>query len=57
MDKSKSMGETEIAPLLWRFSVPVVIGVLVNAFYNVVDSIFVGQGVGCANIAEVRQKG
>lgn len=46
MDKSKSLGETEVAPLLWRFSVPAVIGVLVNAFYNVVDSIFVGQGVG-----------
>lgn len=46
MDKSKSLGETEVAPLLWSFSVPAVIGMLVNAFYNVVDSIFVGQGVG-----------
>ena len=46
MDKSTALGETEVAPLLWRFSVPAVIGVLVNAFYNVVDSIFVGQGVG-----------
>lgn len=46
MDKSKSLGEAEIAPLLMRFSVPAVIGVLVNAFYNVIDSVFVGQGVG-----------
>lgn len=46
MEKSKSLGEAEIAPLLMRFSVPAVLGVLVNAFYNVIDSIFVGQGVG-----------
>jgi putative MATE family efflux protein len=46
LDKIKSLGETEVAPLLWRFSVPAVIGVLVNALYNVVDCIFVGQGVG-----------
>lgn len=46
MDKAKVLGEGEIAPLLWRFSVPAVTGVLVNALYNVVDSIFVGQGVG-----------
>ena len=41
MDESKALlGETEIALLLRCFSVPDVIGVLVNVFYNVVDSIF-----------------
>jgi len=39
LDKSTYLGETEVARLLWRFSVPAVFGVLVNAFYNVVDSI------------------
>lgn len=46
MDKSNYLRETEVVSLLWRFTVPAVIGVLVNAFYNVVDSIFVGHGVG-----------
>jgi len=46
VDKAKLLGESRITSLLWRFSVPAIVGNLVNALYNVVDSIFVGQGVG-----------
>jgi len=46
MDASAALGEEPIGKLLWRFSVPAIIGMLVNALYNVVDSIFVGNGVG-----------
>lgn len=46
MDKSAALGEHKISALLWSFSVPAIIGMVVNALYNVVDSIFVGQGVG-----------
>lgn len=46
MDKSIALGEQKISTLLWDYSVPAIIGMVVNALYNVVDSIFVGQGVG-----------
>ncbi len=46
MDRSHSLGEEKISTLLWKFSMPAIIGMVVNAFYNVIDSIFVGRGVG-----------
>ena len=36
----------EISVLLRRFAVPSVIAMLVSAIYNIVDQIFIGQGVG-----------
>jgi putative MATE family efflux protein len=46
MNTAKFLGEQKISTLLWKFSVPAVTGMVVSALYNVVDSIFVGQGVG-----------
>jgi putative MATE family efflux protein len=46
MDRSNSLGEEKISRLLWKFSLPAITGMVVNAFYNVIDSIFVGRGVG-----------
>ena len=46
MDRSNILGEEKIGKLLLKFSVPAIIGMLVNAFYSVVDRIFVGKGVG-----------
>ncbi|AJQ25837.1 MATE family efflux transporter [Pelosinus fermentans] len=46
MDRAHSLGEEKISTLLWRFSLPAITGMVVNAFYNVIDSIFVGRGVG-----------
>lgn len=46
MDQTNVLGEEKITTLLRRYSVPAIIGMVVNALYNVVDSIFVGQGVG-----------
>ncbi|WP_378954434.1 MATE family efflux transporter [Pelosinus sp. sgz500959] len=53
MDNSKLLGEEKIGKLLWKFSVPAIVGMLVNALYNVVDSIFVGNGVGEIALAAV----
>ncbi len=36
----------KIGKLIMRFSVPCVIAMLVNSLYNIVDQIFIGQGVG-----------
>jgi Na+-driven multidrug efflux pump len=40
MDSSKQLGESNIGQLLWKFSLPAITGMLVNALYNVVDRIF-----------------
>ena len=40
------LGYLPIGRLLMQFSVPSVISMLVNAVYNIVDQIFIGQGVG-----------
>ncbi len=37
--------------LLWNYSIPAVVGMLVMSLYNVVDRIFIGQGVGTEAIA------
>lgn len=37
--------------LLFKFSTPAIIGMLVSALYNVIDTLFVGQGVGALAIA------
>lgn len=46
MERSRALGEEKISTLLWKYSVPAITGMVVNAFYNVIDSIFVGRGVG-----------
>lgn len=35
-----------IGKLMAKFSIPAVISMLVSAFYNIVDQVFIGQGVG-----------
>lgn len=40
------LGYQPIGRLLMRFAIPSVISMLVNALYNIVDQIFIGQGVG-----------
>ncbi len=37
--------------LLWTYSLPAVVGMLVMSLYNVIDRIFIGQGVGTEAIA------
>lgn len=51
MDHTKQLGEERIAKLLLKFSIPAITGMVVNALYNVVDRIFIGQGVGRMGIA------
>ncbi len=55
MDKSQgNLNELEHGPigrLLWSYSLPAVVGMLVMSLYNVIDRIFIGQGVGSDAIA------
>ena len=50
MDRSKQLGEDKVSKLLIRFSIPAIVGMLVNALYNVVDRIYIGHGVGYLGI-------
>lgn len=53
MEKSNQMSTEKISKLLLKFSLPAIVGLLVNALYNIVDSIFVGRGVGELGLAGV----
>lgn len=46
MGSSNQMATGSIPRLLLKFSLPAITGMVVHALYNVVDSIFVGRGVG-----------
>ena len=56
MDKSiqgdlKRLETGSIGRLLWDYSIPAVVGTVVMSLYNVIDRIFIGQGVGTEAIA------
>lgn len=53
MDHSKELGEKDIKTLLFKYSIPAIVGMLVNALYNVVDRIFIGNGIGALGIAGI----
>ena len=43
MKNDDKMGTKNILPLLVEFSIPAIIGMLVNAIYNIVDRMFIGN--------------
>ena len=43
--RAQRLGSEPIPSLLLKFSIPAIVGMLVNALYNVVDRIFIGRGV------------
>ena len=52
MPKSSNPLETEpLSKLLLRYSIPTTLTLMVNYLYNIVDQIFVGQGVGVTGMA------
>ena len=40
---SSYLGEERISKLMFRFSVPCILSLLVSSFYNIVDQIFIGN--------------
>ncbi|NLY81698.1 MAG: MATE family efflux transporter [Clostridiales bacterium] len=53
MNKTAQMKEEKIPKLLLKFSLPAIVGLLVNSLYNIVDSIFIGRGIGDMGLAAV----
>lgn len=46
MNAEQQLGTEKIGKLLAKFSIPCIISLVLNAVYNMVDQIFIGQGVG-----------
>ena len=46
VDSSTMLGTESIGKLLLKFSIPAMIGMIVNALYSIVDAMFIGQYVG-----------
>ena len=53
MDHSSRLGTEPIGRLLVRMSAPAMVGMVVQALYNLTDTVFVGRGVGSLAIAGI----
>jgi putative MATE family efflux protein len=53
MNKLERLGTQSIGSLLKEFAVPAIIATVVNALYNVVDQLYIGQGCGREALAGV----
>ena len=50
-ERLNKLATRPVGRLLWEYSLPAVVGMLVMALYNVVDRVFIGQWVGPDAIA------
>ncbi len=48
---SKELGRLPVSALLWKYSLPAIAGMLVQALYNLVDRLYVGRCVGPDGLA------
>ena len=53
MEKTRELAEKNVGKLMLKYFIPAFIGVFVNALYNIVDRIFIGQGVGAVALSGV----
>lgn len=49
--RTLALEQESIARLLFKYSLPAIVGIMVNTFYNVIDRIFIGHGVGAMAIS------
>lgn len=52
-EKSEFLGKESIRKLLFKLSAPIVVGMLVQALYNVVDTFFVGMAYGADSVQAI----
>ncbi len=52
-EKSEFLGKEKVGKLLFKLSTPVIVGMLVQALYNVVDTFFVGQAYGTESVQAI----
>lgn len=51
MNDPHILGTERIGKLLLQYSIPAIIGMTITSLYNIIDSIFIGHGVGAMGIA------
>ena len=51
MQRTAFLGTQAIFPLLLKMGIPAAVAMIVNALYNIIDTMFVGHGVGPLAIA------
>ncbi|MBP1890241.1 putative MATE family efflux protein [Clostridium moniliforme] len=51
MDKQKRLGEEKITKLLLTFSIPAIVGMMVNTLYNIIDRMYIGHIPGSGQLA------
>ena len=44
MEENKYLGKEKISKLLFKFSIPCILALLITSLYNIVDQIFIGHG-------------
>lgn len=49
-DRLKELGTAPLGRLLWKYSLPAVIGTVVTALYNLIDSIVIGHAIDDPNV-------
>jgi putative MATE family efflux protein len=50
---TRDLAEMDIKRLMFKFFAPAFVGVFVNALYNIVDRVFIGQGVGAMALSGI----
>ena len=53
MKNIDELRETNVGRLMLKYFVPAFVGVFVNALYNIVDRVFIGQGVGAEALSGI----
>jgi Na+-driven multidrug efflux pump len=43
---TNNLATENIGKLIWEYSLPAIVGTVVMSLYNIIDRIFIGQGVG-----------
>ncbi len=46
-----ALGTANVRKLLWEYSLPAIVAMLASSLYNIVDSVFIGHGVGALAIS------
>lgn len=53
MEQHAYLEKEKISTLIFKYSIPSIIAMIVNALYNIVDRVYVGRGVGTLGLAGV----
>jgi putative MATE family efflux protein len=53
MKNIDELQDTNVGRLMFKYFVPAFVGVIINALYNIVDRVFIGQGVGATALSGI----